>query len=218
MPPSETAVEHGADQTADRVLRFTRAQRVVHWSFAILAFGCLFTALALYVGPIATLVGRRALLRSIHLTCGYLMLVPLLLGLLSRAFRADLRRLDRFGPDDARWLRSQPARRSGRLSVGKFNAGQKVAAAFVLGSVLVFLATGMAMANLGGVWSLTVRTGSTLVHQWLAFAFAVVVVGHLRLALRDRHAMSGAITGWVPRSWARSEHPDWAVDDVPVSG
>jgi len=30
--------------------------------------------------------------------------------------------------------------------------------------------------------------------------------------------MSGAITGWVPRSWARSEHPDWAVDDAPVSG
>ena len=218
MPLPDHAVEPGSRAADERVLRFTRAERLVHWTFAVLAFGCLFTAMALYVGPIATLVGRRALLRSIHLTCGYLMLVPLLLGLLSRAFRADLRRLDRFGPDDARWLRSQPARRSGRLSVGKFNAGQKVAAAFVLGSVLVFLATGMAMANLGGVWSLTVRTGSTLVHQWLAFAFAVVVVGHLRLALRDRHAMSGAITGWVPRSWARSEHPDWAVDDVPVSG
>ena len=218
MPLSENAVEPSTSDGDARVLRFTRAQRAVHWTFAVLAFGCLFTAVALYVGPIATLVGRRALLRSVHLTCGYLMLVPLLLGLLSRAFRADVRRLNRFGPDDTRWLRSQPARRSGRLSVGKFNAGQKVAAAFVLGSVLVFLATGMAMADLGGVWSLTVRTGSTLVHQWLAFAFAVVVVGHLRLALRDRHAMSGAITGWVPRSWARSEHPDWAVDDAPVSG
>ena len=213
MPPSEPPVATGDEPAADRILRFTRAERLVHWSFAALAFGCLLTALALYVGPIATLVGRRALLRSVHLTCGYLLLVPLLLGLWSRAYRADLRRLDRFGPDDGRWLRSKFARRSHQLAVGKFNAGQKVAAAFILGSTLVFLATGMAMANLGGIWSLTVRTGSTFVHQWLALSFGIVIVGHLRLALRDRHAMSAAINGWVPLSWASHEHPAWVVDE-----
>ncbi len=201
-----------SDESAERVLRFSAAQRAVHWAFAVLAFGCLLTALALYVGPIATLVGRRALLRTVHLTCGYLLPVPLLLGLWSRAYRADLRRLDRFGPDDTRWLRSKAARRSGRLRVGKFNAGQKMATSFVLGSMLVFLATGMAMADLGGIWSLTVRTGSTLVHQWLALAFGIVVVGHLRLALRDRNAMSAVLGGWVPRSWARREHPAWVIE------
>ena len=209
MSPSSPAVSTDPAPRTGQVLRFSSIQRFVHWTFAALVFGCLLTALALYVGPIATLVGRRALLRSIHLYCGYLLPVPLLLGLWDKTYRADLRRLDRFGPDDTQWLRNKRARRSGRLATGKFNAGQKLAASFFLGSVIVFLTTGAAMANLGGIWSLTVRTGSTLVHQWLALAFGIVVIGHLRLALRDRHAMSAALTGWVPKAWADREHPAW---------
>ena len=37
------------------------------------------------------------------------------------------------------WLRSKD-RRSGRLGIGKFNAGQKLNAAFVLGGVIVMFA------------------------------------------------------------------------------
>src|SRR5262249_53797469 len=60
--------------------------------------------------------------------------VPALLGWLSRAFRDDLRRLNRFTPDDWSWLRGRDRRATvggrGIYPVGKYNAGQKLNAAF----------------------------------------------------------------------------------------
>ena len=73
--------------------------------------------------------------------------MPFLLGLASRAFRADLRRLNRFGPHDRTWLRAarRRDRRPASRPAGKFNAGQKVYAAWIAGAVLVMLATGLLM-------------------------------------------------------------------------
>jgi formate dehydrogenase subunit gamma len=211
MPPSESLTA-----TSDTALvpRFTRGQRWVHWTFSLLVLGCLLTALALYFEPVATLVGRRLLVRRIHLTCGYLLPVPLLLGLLSRAMRLDTRRLNRFGPDDTRWLRDKRARRGHLLRVGKFNAGQKLNAAFVVATVVLMIVTGSAMIDLFGFWTDTLKTGATFVHDWLAFGFTLVIVGHLRLALRDRHAMAGMVSGSVPSTWAASEHPAWDPDRI----
>ena len=107
-------------------------------------FGCLATAAALYVDSIAIAVGHRELVRTIHLWCGYLLVVPILVALLiSPAMRRDAREVDGFTADDKRWLRSRD-RRSGRIRVGKFNAGQKLNAALVSGAVLVMMLSGSA--------------------------------------------------------------------------
>src|SRR6185437_11831308 len=42
--------------------------------------------------------------------CGFALRAPVLLGLLSSAYRADLRRLGHFAPADQRWLRSRARR------------------------------------------------------------------------------------------------------------
>jgi len=200
---------------SDQVARFSPGQRAVHWSVAALATGSVITALLLYVDPLSALVGRRALLRDVHLVCGYLLPVPIVAGLLSAAFRADAASLNRFTDDDLRWLRSSRARRWGRLAVGKFNAGQKLWAAFGLGSVAVLLVTGAAMADLFGWWPLRLRTGATFVHDWLALAFGVALLGHVRLGL-ERDALRGMVTGHVPRAWATRTHPAWQPDDEAV--
>ena len=137
--------------------------------------------------------------------------VPLVVGWLwSAALRRDVRLLDRFSPADWQWLRSAD-RRSGRIPVGKFNAGQKLNAAFTLGAVLVMLMTGVVM-HWTGLWPVAWRTGATFVHDWLAFAVAVVVAGHAYMAWKDPVARMGMRTGVVPASWARREHSDWAAD------
>ena len=70
-------------------------------------------------------------------------------------------------PDD--WsLAAVPDRRSGRIPVGKFNAGQKLNASFTVGAILVMLMTGSIM-HWTGWFPLTWRTGATFVHDWLAF-------------------------------------------------
>jgi formate dehydrogenase subunit gamma len=182
----------------------------VHRAVALLLGCCLVTAAILYVGPLAVLVGRRALVMRLHVLAGLALPVPVLAGWLSAAFRADVRQLNRFHPVDGEWLRSSD-RRSGRLPVGKFNAGQKLNAAFVAGAIIVQLGSGVIM-QYGHRWPLSIRTGATFVHDWLAAAVAVAVLGHLHFALRDRDARRGMRTGLVPVSWAHREHRGWALE------
>ncbi|MGW4274948.1 cytochrome b/b6 domain-containing protein [Streptomyces seoulensis] len=204
-PPADAPAPPGAD-----VHRFGPAQRRVHRATAVLMGICVVTAACLYVPQLAVLVGRRDLVVRLHEWAGLALPVPVLLGLASRAFRADLRLLDRFGPHDRVWLRAalrRDRRRSSRPA-GKFNAGQKIYAAWIAGAALVMLGTGLMMwftrlAPL--VW----RTGATFVHDWLALTVGVVLAGHIGMALGDPEARRGLRTGRVGREWAKREHPLW---------
>ena len=195
-----------------RLPRFTRPERAVHHATALLMLLCLATAVCLYFPAVSTLVGRRHLLKTIHLWAGFALPVPLLLGWLSRAFRRDLRRLNRFTPADWEWLRRRDRRDVrdgvGVVAVGKFNAGQKINASFTAGAVLVMLATGTMLA-FPGPWPVPLRSGATFVHDWLFFAITVMTAGHLWYALRDRDALSGVFTGSVPARWAAEHHAAW---------
>ncbi len=172
--------------------------------------GCLLTAAILYFGPLSVLVGRRTLVENIHVIAGIALPVPILLGWLSAAFRADVSRLNRFRSADWRWLRSRE-RRAQRLGVGKFNAGQKLNANFTLGAILVMLGTGLVM-RFANHWPLSLRTGATFVHDWLSYAVAGVIFGHILFAMRDPEARAGMRTGVVPARWAAREHGDWAKE------
>ncbi|WTK49046.1 cytochrome b/b6 domain-containing protein [Streptomyces sp. NBC_01520] len=190
--------------------RFTRAERWVHRTTAWLTLLCVATAACLYVPQLAELVGRRHLVVTVHEWSGLLVPVPLLAGLVSRALRADLSRLNRFGPHDRQWLKAalRRDRTPGARPAGKFNAGQKLYAAWIAGAVLVMLGTGLLMwfTDLAPlVW----RTGATFVHDWLALAVGIVLAGHMAKALADPEARRGMRTGSVERPWARSEHPLW---------
>jgi len=68
--------------------RFTRAERTVHRLTAGLLLICLFTASALYMGPVSTIVGHRRLVELVHVYCGLALPGPLVAGLASAAYRA----------------------------------------------------------------------------------------------------------------------------------
>lgn len=196
------------EQLTATVRRFTRAERWVHRATAALMGVCVVTAACLYVPQLAELVGRRALVVTLHEWSGLLLPVPFLIGLVSRAFRADLGRLNRFDLHDRAWLRAVLHRRPGHRPAGKFNAGQKLWAAWLAGAVLVMLGTGLLMwfTHLA---PLTVRTGSTFVHDWLALALGIVLAGHIGMAVADPEARKGLRTGFVDRDWAAREHGEW---------
>ena len=165
--------------------RFSRGEVAVHATFALLVFVAIGSAALLWYDPLAQWFGRRELATRIHTVTGLLLPVPLALGLLSAAFRADAGRLERFTRADRAWLRSRD-RRSGRIPVDRFNAGQKLNAAFTLGAVIVLFGTGLIMGSLLWSWPTKYRTGATWVHDWTAFAVTVAVVGHLYFAWRYR--------------------------------
>ncbi|MBA2946463.1 cytochrome b/b6 domain-containing protein [Streptomyces himalayensis] len=202
--------EGAASEQPSRVRRFTRAERWVHRTTAALMSVCVATAASLYVPQLAELVGRRALVVILHEWSGLLLPVPALAGLASRAFRADLRLLNRFGPHDRRWLRAvvRRDRRPESRPAGKFNAGQKTYAAWTAGAVLVMLGTGLLMW-FTHLTPLVWRTGATFVHDWLALTIGIVLAGHIGMALADPEARRGLRTGSVDREWAKREHPLW---------
>ncbi|WP_432029729.1 cytochrome b/b6 domain-containing protein [Streptomyces sp. 1222.5] len=202
---AETPAPPGA-----RVRRFGRSQRWVHRTTAALMGVCVLTAAVLYIPQLAVMVGRRALVVRVHECAGLALPVPVLLGLVSRGFRADLRFLNRFGPHDRIWLRAALRRDRSPASrpAGKFNAGQKVYAAWIAGATLVMLGTGL-MMWFTRLTPLVWRTSATFVHDWLALTIGVVLAGHIGMALGDPEARRGLRTGSVSGEWAKREHSLW---------
>jgi formate dehydrogenase subunit gamma len=205
MSAPETYVAPEAGQVIDR---FSRSSRWVHWLTAIFMFSCILTAAILYNGSLAVMVAHRYLVEQIHVYSGIALPLPLIVGVVSRAYRDDARRLNRFTSRDWAWLRSR-TRRDGRIEVGKFNAGQKLNAALSAGSIGVLLITGLVM-YLTKLTPLSWRSGATFMHDWFALAVGLLVVGHILMAAKDPHAMAGMRTGRVPLRWARREHAAWA--------
>ena len=199
--------------TVTKLPRFSPAERWAHRAIAIVTGILLITSAFLYLPELGGLIGNRQVVRVIHEIAGFALPVPILLALFSRAFRGDTGRLNRFRPSDWKWLRSRD-RRSGRIAVGKFNAGQKLNAAFTLGAIIVMFMTG-ALMFFSNHFPDALRTGATFVHDWLAIAVLIVVLGHIYMAFNDATARAGMRTGEVPLTWAEREHAEWAQELAP---
>jgi formate dehydrogenase subunit gamma len=211
-PPAERAVSGPGRGRSEprRVIRFTRAERLIHRLTATLMISCILTAAVLYNGTLSVGIGHRRAVELIHVYSGFALPAPMILGLASWAYRADLSRLNRFSRDDWRWLRSKE-RRLGTIPVGKFNAGQKLNACLSAGSILVLLGTGLLMDHPDWV-RLSWRTGATFVHDWFALGLGLLVVGHVFQASRDAEARRGVRTGTVLAAWAAINHPGWLAE------
>ena len=173
-------------------------------------FGILIlTALPLYFGSLERLVGRHVLLAEIHLWAGVALPVPIVVSLLGpwgARMRADVRRINHWTASEVRWLRSLG--RDAPAMTDKFNPGQKLNAIFVAGSIVVMLGSG-AVLKWFGLFPVSWRTGATLVHEVLAFAVVIVVVGHIGFALTHRESLRSMVKGWVTEAWAARHAPGW---------
>ena len=190
------------------LVRFDRTERIIHWTTASLFFVLMLTGAALYAGPLSTLVGRRVLVRDLHVIAGIALPIPLVLGLLGRwgrSLRADLGRLNRWSPDDRTWMRRR-TRPDARL--GKFNPGQKLNATFLGAAIVLMLGSGSIMKWFDP-FPLAWRTGATFVHDWTALGIWLAVGGHVLFALRDPDALGAMRHGTISARWAKRERPRW---------
>lgn len=182
---------------------------------AALFFVLMATGAVLYYGPFAAVVGRRQLVRTIHVYTGLALPLAFLVATAprwGRRLRRDLGALNRFLPDDFRWLRSRRARAGegvkASVRLGKFNPGQKVNAVFIGAAAVVMLATGSIMKWFGP-FPVAWRTGATFVHDWFTLGIWLAIGGHVLLALSDPVALRGMTRGAVTASWAQHKRPRW---------
>jgi formate dehydrogenase subunit gamma len=201
----------------DRIRRFSRTERALHWLHAGAFFVLLASGLVLYLPRLSELVARRQLVKDVHLYTGLawatVITLLILLGL-RHGLRGTIRELERFDGEDLRWL----LRRGGRA--GRFNAGQKLNTIVTAAFAVLFAISGFLLWY--GERDTRFRLANTiLLHDGLMYVALVLLAGHLYLSLihpSTRHALRGMIGGTVEEEWARRHHPRWAAlaDDAHV--
>jgi formate dehydrogenase subunit gamma len=193
----------------DCVVRFARVERWLHWTNATLFLVLLATGMTLYVPALSGVIGRRVLVKDVHVYSGLLLPLPLLLAYAGRwrdSVRRDVRRMALWSVDDRRWLTSLGRR--GQERMGKFNAGQKLNAIFVAGCIPLMLVTGTIMRWFDP-FPLAWRTGATFVHDWLALSLLAVIVAHIGKALSEPVSLQAMVHGTVLAAQVERHHPRW---------
>jgi len=202
----------------EQLVRFTHGERLTHRTTAGIVLLLTATGLVLYVPSLALIVGRRPLVEAIHVAAGLLLPVPALLALLSPEYRHDLAALNRFQPHDWAWLRRHD-RREARLPIGKFNPGQKLAAAAFGAAGAVLFGTGiMLLLPTQLHLSNNLREGATLSHDITTFALLALLIGHLWLAYTHPEARRALRSGNMPYRYAAREYPGWTREQIAIRG
>jgi formate dehydrogenase subunit gamma len=205
-----------ATRETDRVLRFRRPEVLMHWSIAVPFLVCWTSALVLVTVYNPDPLGRlRIVFAWIHRVSGLCLIGLPTLVLVSypgewRIHLDNIRRAWLWTCQDLRWLsRIALASVTDRVSLpeaGKFNAGEKLNFMMVMTSYPLLIATGIL------IWLPDVAFGSWLIHCGLAAVVTPVMLGHLVMATLipdTRKGLSGMVSGYVDRTWARRHYAVW---------
>ena len=196
--------------SSQRILRFTRTERAVHWVQATTFLLLLISGFVLALPQFEATIGHRELLREIHLTSAFFFFFgPAIVALSGdrQSIRRDVHEVDRWDADDVRWLLPVGE----KPPQGRFNAGQKLNAIFVAWSTVTFTITGLIMWQNRRFDTALVSQANTI-HTALAYIALGAFLGHVFLATvypSTRPALRGIIEGTVRADWAEHHHVKW---------
>jgi formate dehydrogenase subunit gamma len=191
-----------------RLRRWSRTERAVHWVHATAFLVLLGSGLCLYLPSLAEAVGRRPLLKTIHIYTAVAWALALML-VLAVGDRGSLGRtvheVEYFDEDDRAWLLGRHAPQ------GRLNAGQKVNTIVTAAFAILFAVSGFFLWY--GERDTRFRLANALlVHDYLMYVSVILLIGHLWLAViypRTRHSLNGITRGWVREDWAARRHAKW---------
>jgi formate dehydrogenase subunit gamma len=226
-----TAVQSQGTGSADlraegteRIQRFTRTERGVHWVQATSFLVLLISGFVLSLPQFEAAIGHRELLREIHLTGAFFFFFgPAIVALAGdrRSLAQDVDAVDTWDADDLRWLVPFPILHAFGVNTppqGRFNAGQKLNAIFVAWCTLTFTVTGLIIWQ-NRRFNSDLVTRSNDIHTALAYVALVAFVAHLFLATiypKTRPAFRAITQGWVRRDWAEHHHLKWVQSLAPT--
>ena len=208
-PPRTHA--HGPSDTVqgDFGVRFDRPERILHWVSATAVLLAVVTGAILYVEPLAVAIGRRELVKNLHVATGFAGVVPFLVvmaGPWRAGLQRDVQRFSMWHDDDVRYLRRRTRPGS---DTGKFNGGQKLNAVLLSSALVVMVMTGTIMKWFGP-FPLEWRSGATFVHDWVSFGLWFLIPAHIIKAIITPGAVRGMWTGWARRHEAEARPRWWA--------
>lgn len=190
-----------------RVRRFSATERAAHWVQAVSFLALILTGYGLMLPAVEGIIGHRDLLREVHLSAAFFLLLgPSIVALAGdrRSVSEDIAAVDTWDADDARWF-------LGRGEPGRFNAGQKLNAIFVAWSTVAFGITGFILWQ-NRRFPLDVVARANSIHTLIAYLALAAFLGHLFLSTvypATRPSLPGMVGGTVDEDWARAHHPRW---------
>jgi formate dehydrogenase subunit gamma len=103
-----------------------------------------------------------------------------------------------------------------KLRVGKYNAGQKLLFWGIMSLISVLFFTGIVIwrAYFAVFFPIPVIRFALLAHAMAGLGLILLVVGHIYMGLWVRGSITGMLTGYVSRAWARQHHDRWYDEDV----
>jgi len=214
--PAGPTSGHSSRQDPDRILRFSRSERAIHWAVALPFMVSWATALILVV-----VYNRhpdrpfRDVVSLVHKVSGIcLIALPLLAAVWYRrdlsTHLENLRHAWRWSWNDVRWLFLMgPATLSSRIELphqGKFNAAEKINFMMLTATYPAYIITGLL------IWLPSVAIVAWFLHVAMAIAATPLLFGHVFMATVNRDTrvgLSGMISGFVDRAWARHHYRLW---------
>lgn len=205
----------------DKVLRFTKGERLSHWVHAIAFFLLLFTGLGVLsvtFQPIMGIVGGIQVARIIHRVVAVVFVV--VVGLMffvgnTRYHWEWLKSVFKFTKEDLQHVTAFPKEFFGGHGTyppqDKYNGGEKINSMItIFGSVFITL-SGIVLWFAASFPPGLVRWAYP-VHDLSMFMMTAAVIGHMYLGLLhpdSNPSISGMINGYVPKKFARSHHAKW---------
>lgn len=188
-----------------RVVRFSATERHLHNVHAVAFVVLLATGLVLYLPFLAQIVSARPLTKAIHLAAAGLWLTALALVVVlgdRAALRRTRREIERFDADDLLFLRRRGS------TAGRFNGGQKAHAIVQAGLAVLFTVSGV-LLWLGERDTALRLPGTLALHDAATLLLAVLVAGHVSMALSQPGSLEGIRRGTVTADYAAEHHAKW---------
>ena len=201
---------------AQKILRFRKSERSLHWAIAVPFMLCYVTALILvfFYNP-APLRPYREVFSWMHRISGiFFIVLPVLSIIRSRGdykmIFYNIRQAWVWTLADLKWLSMMGlAAISKRFTLpeqGKFNAAEKVNFMTLMTTYPLYILTGAV------IWWTDGALLSWLVHFGMAIFATPLIIGHIIMATLNpdtRKGLSGMISGYVDRKWAKHHYARW---------
>lgn len=204
------------DSIPQKILRFRRSERSLHWALAVPFLVCMATALVMVIvyNPDPQRP-YRALFSWTHRISGmFLIFLPLIAVMKSkgdhRIYFYNIRQAWVWTMEDLRWLSLMGLAAVSKKFVlpeqGKFNAAEKINFMNLMATYPLYILTGLL------VWLTDVAFVSWILHFLMALIVVPLIAGHIYMALinpASRIGLEGMITGFVDRHWAKHHYGKW---------
>ncbi|MCX2561343.1 formate dehydrogenase subunit gamma [Acetobacter farinalis] len=203
--------------TKNLILRTKFVDRMCHWTMVACFFLVAMSGLSWFfpsLNWLSGVLGTPQLARMLHPFLGTVVFV-LLVCMFFRFVHYNMP-----ARTDVTWFRNIADvlmnRHTKPLGIGKYNAGQKILFWCIMALISALFATGVVAWRpyFAGYFPIPAIRLALLAHSLAGLGLILLVIGHIYMGIWVRGSITGMLTGYVSRAWAKQHHDRWYAEEI----